>query len=255
MRTPGLGELAPDGGAGMERAVAVRAEMAEVEVFHGVGDDFGGDLGGSVVGEMAVPGEDALLDGPGALDVVLEEAEVVVGLEDEGARGADALDDKLGGVAEVGEEADIAEGVVEHEADGVVGVMRNGEAVDLKVAEGDGGARFEELPLGEAGHLGVEELGGEAVAIDGNGVAFGEDGEAADVVAVLVGEEDGLDVGDGATDGGEAEFDLFSAEAGIDEDARVLGLEVGAVAAAATSEDGETQHGYVSVFWRAIASR
>ena len=35
---------------------------------------------------------------------------------------------------------------------------------------------------------------------------------------------------------------------GIDQNTGVVGLEIGAVAAAAAAEDGETQHGYVSVF-------
>ena len=92
----------------------------------------------------------------------------------------------------------------------------------------------------------MEIFGRQAVAIDRNGVALGQHRQAADVVAMLVREENRLHVGHGPADGGEPQLDLFGAEPGIDEDAGVLGLEVGAVAAAATAEDGETQHEYVS---------
>ncbi len=238
-----VGEAGADGGAGVSGGVAVGAEVAEVEVFQAGGDDFGGDVGGGFVGEVAVAGEDALFDGPGAAAVGVEEVEVVIGFEDEGAGGADAFDDEAGGVAEVGEEADVAVAVVEHEADGVVGVVGDGEAVDLEVAELEGGAGFEEAPGGAGGEFGLERFGGEAVAVDGDVVAFGEDGEAAGVVAVFVGEEDGLHVGEGAAEGMEAGFDLAGAEAGVDEEAGVVGFEVGAVAAAAAAEDGESQHG------------
>jgi len=188
----GFGEFCADGGAGVERAVAIGAEMAEVEVFHEVGDDFGGDFGGGVVGEMAVPGENALLDRPGTFGVLLQQPQIVVGFEDERPRLADAFDDEFGGVTEVGEEADVAERVIEHESDRIVGVVRHGKAVDFEIAHIDRRARFKEPPVGERGHLGMEIFGGQAVAINGNGMAFGQHGQAADVVAVFVGEENSI---------------------------------------------------------------
>ena len=43
----------------------------------------------------------------------------------------------------------------------------------------------------------------------------------------------------------EPKLDLLRAEAGIDQNTGMVGLEVGAVAAAAAAEDGETQHEYL----------
>lgn len=66
-------EFLRDGSAGVKRAVAIGAEMAEIKIFHGPGDNFGGHFRSRIVGEMAVAGKDALLDRPGALRVFLKE--------------------------------------------------------------------------------------------------------------------------------------------------------------------------------------
>ena len=63
-------------------AVAVFAEVAEVDVFEFVSGDFDGEGRGGVVGEVAVAGEDALFDGPRAAGVVVEEGQIVVGFQD-----------------------------------------------------------------------------------------------------------------------------------------------------------------------------
>ena len=52
--TTGGGELLTDGSAGVERAVAIGAEVAEVKIFHEIGDHFGGHFRRRIVGKMAV---------------------------------------------------------------------------------------------------------------------------------------------------------------------------------------------------------
>ena len=155
---------------------------------------------------------------------------------------ADAFDDEFGGVAEVGEEADAAVEVMEDVADGVVGVVGDGEGFDGEVSEGEGLPGFKEFPSGVAGEFRTEVFHGGPVAVDGDAVAAGEDVKAGDVVAVFVGDEDGVEVAQGPPEGEEAVFDLFAAEAGVDEDADGVGFEVGAVAATAAGEDGEPEH-------------
>jgi hypothetical protein len=59
------------------------------------------------------------------------------------------------------------------------------------------------------------------------------------VVGVLVGDEDGVETGGVFADGGEAGKGLLAAEAGIDEDAGVLGADKGGVAGAGASEDAD----------------
>jgi len=71
------------------------------------GHDFGGEQGRSVVGEVAVPAEDALLGGPGPARVVLQHLHAMIGFQHEGMGGAHAFHDEPGGMAEVREEADV----------------------------------------------------------------------------------------------------------------------------------------------------
>ena len=68
------------------------------------------------------------------------------------------------------------------------------------------------------------------------------------MVAMLVGQKDGLHVVEGPPHRGEPELDLLGAETCIDKQAHVVGFEVGAVAAASAAQDGETQHEFVCGF-------
>lgn len=229
-----------DGGVGEFGAVAVAAEVAEVDVAEVGTDDFRGGVGSGGITEVAVSAEDALFGGPRSAGIFLEEFEVVVGFEDEDVGGADALDDEFGGVAEVGEEADVAGGGAEEESDGVLGVVGDGERIDGDIAEVEGAAGLE-LPEGEGDFaLAVDGFGGEAVAVDGDTEFSGDGAEAHDMVGMLVGDEDPVEGFGGAADTGEALADLAAAEAGIDEQARFCGFEVGAIASGTAAEDGET---------------
>lgn len=66
-----------------------------------------------------------------------------------------------------------------------------------------------------------------------------EDAGAVGVIGVFVGEADGGEAGGGDADVLKAEFDLFGAESGVDEDAGGGGGDIGGVAGAAAGEDGE----------------
>lgn len=99
---------------------------------------------------------DALLERPRALGVGGEEVGAVVGLDDDDVALAELFADVLRGVAEVG---DVGErtargqqvaGVAgsETEADGFLGVVRDGEGGDLEIAVAEARAGFEELPGG-----------------------------------------------------------------------------------------------------------
>jgi hypothetical protein len=88
------------GGGGV---VAIFTEVAEDDLMKlGMGKvgDEGGDL---LIGEMPMTGADALLDGPGALGIGIEEVVVVVGLDEEGVHFLETITD------EVGDEADVTE--------------------------------------------------------------------------------------------------------------------------------------------------
>ena len=202
---------------------------------------------------MAVAAGDALLGGPRALGVGLEEFGAVVGLDDDDVAGAEVLADMLGRVTEIGQKDEGAargkQVVVpaggEAKADGIVGVVRDGETLDVEVAETKTGAGLEELPRGAV--RGVEFLldraGGGGVGEDREVGKFLEALDAGGVVAVLVREKNRVDARERFAGGGEQVFEFSGGETGVDEDARALGDEQGGVARAAGAEDGET-HGH-----------
>ena len=83
-----------------------------------------------------------------------------------------------------------------------------------------------------------------AIAIDREFQFFRQREQAANVVAVLVGDEDAGEIFGGASDGGEAVADLTCAESRVHEDAGFVGFDVGAVAGGTAAENGEANsHG------------
>lgn len=128
-------EVLADGFTGESGGVAVLAEVGQEDVAEVFGGDFGDELGGGLVGEVAVAGEDALFDGPGAFGVVLEEGFVVVGFDHEGVDALDGVDDLARGVAEVREDAEGGIGGGDDEPYGVGGVVRDGEGLDAEFGD------------------------------------------------------------------------------------------------------------------------
>lgn len=230
-----------DDGLGEGRAIAVAAEVAEVEVTQLGGHDFCGDLRGCVVGKVAVPAEDALLGGPGTAGVVLEHFHVVIRFEDEDVGGADAFDNEAGGVAEIGEEANIPGGRAQEEADGIVGIMRDAEGIDGDISELEGGAGGEEAEVEGRLELGLDDFLGQAVAVNGDVQPAGEHAEALGVVGMFVGDENSVQVFGRSPDTEESLTNLARAEAGINEQTGVVGLKIGAVPAGTAGEDGKAR--------------
>ena len=181
-----------DDGLGECGAVAVAAEVAEVEVPEFRCHDFAGERGCRVVGEVAMPAEDALFGGPRAAGVVLQHLYIVIGFEHEDMGGAHAFDDEVGGMAEIGEEADVPRGGAQEEADGIVGVVRHAESVDREVAEIKGGTGGEESVVERALELSLDGFFGETIAVNGDAQAAGEHAEALSVVGVFVSDENAI---------------------------------------------------------------
>jgi hypothetical protein len=243
--------------AGEFGGVAFAAEMREVEMAQAVGHDLGGGLGGGDVGDVTVAAEDALLERPGTARAVLEHFDVVIGFEHEDVGQTDAFEDEFGDVAEVGDETNVAGAGVEHEADRVLGIVRDGKGLDADVADFEGGAAFEEAPV----NFGFESVGGfegevgflapfvferpdgavlrAAIAIDGDVAFVGEAEQAGDVVGMFVGEQDGGKTLGRAADAFEALADLARGEAGVHEDAGFAGFDVGTIAGRTAAENGE----------------
>jgi hypothetical protein len=149
-----------DGAMGQLGPVAVAAQVPQVELMEIFVDDLGGKLGGGIVREVTVPALDSLFDTPRAADVVLEKLMIVVGFKDEHPGAADTFHDELGGMPQVGEEPDVTTHGAEEEADGVVGIVGNGEGIDDDVADLEGCAGREDAALQGGLEVGFDGFAG-----------------------------------------------------------------------------------------------
>ncbi len=162
----------------------------------------------------------------------------MVRFEQEEIGAAEMITDGFREVAEVGGDADAEAFCAEAEADGVGGVVRDGEGGDGDVADGEGLAGLEGFEL--RGEVAPGDAGrGEAGQVDGDAEEAGEGDEAADVVGVFVGDEDGVEGGGVFADGGEAVEDFAAAEARVNEQAGAAGGEKGRVAGTAACKYAE----------------
>lgn len=223
-------EAGGDGLVGELGAIAVAAEVAEVELLQVGVQDLVEDIGGGVIGEVAVAAEDALLQTPWTSHIFLQELQVVIGFQDNDVRAADAFHDELGGMAEVREETDGASTGIQDEADGVLGVVRDGKGVDAHLTQFERGAGDEHAAVELGRELAFDGFAGVAIAVNGDVEFGGDGGEALDMIAVFVGDENARQPFGSAADGGQSLADLAAAEAGIDEQTRLTGLQIGTIA-------------------------
>ena len=125
------------------------------------------------------------------------------------------------------------------------GVVGDGEGKQLEVADGDDFVVAREAKAGRRHGL-ADGAPGAAAHPQRQAVALGQRHRAADVVAVLVGHEDGVEVGGGEAGAGQPGLELAQREAGVDEEPRrrdAAGrLDDGGVAAAAAAEAAEADH-------------
>jgi hypothetical protein len=157
---------------------------------------------------VAGAGENALLDDPG-VGADFEHIEIVIGFEDEAIGLAEMDSNVIREVAEISADGDLGAVGTEGESDGVSGVVRDGEGMDVDVADGETLASLDGFYAAEAF---AERVGEDALQGVHGGLSDiewrfpeAEDlGEAVAVVGVFVGDEDGVETVDIAPDGGEA---------------------------------------------------
>jgi hypothetical protein len=87
-----------------------------------------------VIGEMAGAGKHALLNNP-RIRANLEHIKVVIGFEDETISFAEVDFDQFRHVAEVGADGNLGAVGAESETDGINGVVRDGEGVDVDITD------------------------------------------------------------------------------------------------------------------------
>lgn len=245
---PGVEPALAEGLAGREfgvpDGVVLLAQVPKNEHL-GFGGELRSDvLAGSVVRQMSKAGENSLLEVP-RVRADLEEIGVVVGFEEEEVGAAEMVLDAFREVAEVSGDSDLDAVGGEGIADGVGGVVREGEGLDVEVAEVEGCARLESFQRRRGGAAEVEQRrrlvreknrdAGAELAVD--------DGQAGDVVGVFVGDEDSVETGGVFIDGGEACEGLLAVDPGVNEDAGLFRGEKDRIAGARRGEHARFDDG------------
>ncbi len=229
--------------------VAFTAQVGEVKVFQFGGHDLRNRFSGGFVREMAMATKDTLFQTPRPARTILQHLHVMIGFEDEGVRGARALDDEPGHVAEVGDETDVARGGVKQKANGVLGVVRDGERVHKHVADFKARASLEQIAIEFGLQLKFKRFLCGAVAINRNVQLLRDSGQAVNVVVVFVRDENGGEIFRHTTDSGEALADLARGKSGVHKNAGFGRLDVGAIAGRAAAENGEFNGHAMTLGW------
>ena len=199
----------------------------------------------SMIREMTGAREDPLLDDPG-IRADLEHIQIVVRFEHK-TIGVPEMDfHELGHVAEIGNNRHFRAIRAEREADGVGGVVRDLESVNIDIADREMLARLNRFERVDAFAERVRKRAAKCVHRGLRDVerSFPQAEHLRQTVAmvgVLVGDEDSVDAVDAQFDGREPRERFAFAQAAVHKESGALGLEQGDIARAARRQYGYPQ--------------
>src|SRR4051812_41815549 len=189
-----LVHAAADGGLREIGPITIAAQVREIEVRKVRADDLLGNFGSGIIRKVAMAAEDTLLDAPRPARVVLEQFQIMIGLQKKHIASANALNDEFCGVTKVRKKADITRSRVNQKADWVSGIVRNAEGLDFHVANGKCGAGFENTKLQRRFELRLDGFAREPIAIDGHLKFRGENRKAIDMIGMFVRDENAREI-------------------------------------------------------------
>lgn len=230
-----------EGGSGQRRGVVVLAEVGGDEVLQLAGVEGREQGGGSGVFEMAEASGDAALE-VRRIVALTQHGLVIIAFEHQRVAAGQHPFDMGRCAAKIGRHAEAAPAIGKNELDGFGRVVGNGKGMDFEIADGERLVAVDEFELRQFAAPG--QCRGERAVRDPDGklVAGGETDDAADVVAVLVGDDD---AGEGfrlAAEAGQPEARFARAEAAIEQEPRRTGFDEQGIAAAAAAQRGEAHY-------------
>ena len=199
------------------------------------------------VGQVAADAADAALQ-PRRVRACSEQAGVMVALEQQRVAALQRLRHRSGRLAQIGQDADAVAAVAAGQLQWLGGVVRYREGLQRQRADDDGLAIARDPARGRVRKLGGGLGPGARTGPDRDAVATLQGQHAADMVAVLMGHEQRVEVADHQAAPGQAGGKLARRQAAVDEQARRprvaagRGLDQRGVAAAAAAQAGEAQH-------------
>lgn len=178
-----------DGPPGQLRTIAVAAEMAEIDASQIPFGQLDRHLRRGFVRQVAVTAQDPLLRTPGTPGILLEQPQVVIGLQDQPAGGPDAFQDESRHVPQVGKETQFPCRGCEDETHGIHGIVGNAEGPNFHLAQCKRAPRFKKSERETClGKLVLDSLPGQPVRIDRDPQFPCQHTQSLYVVAVLMGD-------------------------------------------------------------------
>ncbi len=162
---------------------------------------------------------------------------------------AQVVADGIRQIAQVGGDGDFDAFGAEREPDRIDGVMRNGKAGDVDIADGETGSSLEEFELGRI--FGVVLVpgnrgGGETRNVDRNAELAGDHLEAVNMIGMLVSDEDRSQRFGIVAGGFEALEGLFAGKPGVHQETGPLGCDQRGIAGARRRENRDFNDGKAS---------
>ena len=221
------------------RRVAIRAEMTENHMAEVGMRDLAEQVDDLGIGQMAVSRTDPLFDWPRAFEVGIEQVFVVVGFDKQGTQAAKFAGDGTGDVADIREQPKRLFLVPDDETDGIHCVVLGSKGVDSGMADTERLAGLEGDPVAALDAGFAHDLGCGGSGEDRSWVIFEENLQAADVIAVFVGEQNAVEGFWRDADLGKAQRELLGAQASIDHEPHAAAIDDCRIATAATSKHRE----------------
>ena len=199
------------------------------------------ELADYVVRQVPPASHYTLFDGPG-IGADFEHFEIVVRFEQQQIGAAQMELDGVGDISQIGDQSYFNAMRSETEANRIDGVVWNGEAIDFNVTHTKGcsglkaiQARREFTPWNRGRRQASDE--------DRNVEQTRQSNQPADVIGMLVRDQDGVELFGIFFDGGEAGQNVAPAQAGVDKDARFFGADESGISRAAAGENANFNDG------------
>ena len=177
--------------------------------------------------------------------IVLQKFFVVVRFDHERLHFAQPLDDHFRRVSQIGDETETARARMKGKPKRIDRVMWHGKSLDRNVANGKLRAGPENSPVAMLLEQSVvaNRFCGERVAINRHVKFTAENFESANMIAVLVGEKDAVELVGCDAAFRQAQHQLPRAQAAVDKNLAMLGRDQCAVPGAAAAEHRQAEHG------------
>src|SRR5450755_2110680 len=225
------------------RRVAIAAEMTEHDALEFPGEQLLDHGRRRCIRKMTVTRLDPLLHRPWPVRIVLQKFFVVIRLDHERVDLAQSLDHHLGRVTKIGNEPERARARVKRVADWIDRIVRDGKSLNRDIADRKIRTGPKQPPVPVSGQCAAADcFRRERVAINWDTKFPAKHFEAANVIAMFVGEEDTIELVGSDSALSEAQDKLSRAQSAVDKQPAMIGRDEGTVSRAAAPEHRQTKH-------------